>query len=608
MVTDMPRGFDNSIINQVQQASDIVDVISEHVNLVSKGREMVGLCPFHEDHKPSMYVNNVKQIFKCFACGAGGDVFKFVQMRENLTFPQAIERLAQRAGIEIKKTSHHSSASNVNQINPNVLAKVNAWAAKYFQANLYDDKKGKLARDYIAERKITQESIKTWRIGLAVGTHDDLIQAAKIKGISEKLLSSAGLIVNRKGGGFCDKFADRLMFAITDITGRVIGFGGRTLVGADAKYINSPTTILFDKSNSIYGLEQARHKIVSSQTAIVVEGYTDCIMPHQFGCTNVVATLGTSFTPGHARILRRYAKKIVLIFDSDIAGTKASNRAIDVCLSQHIDIKIASVPEGKDPCDFVLNAGKEKFEDLADNAIDVLQFKWDKLAKSFDDANTFVDNKAAIEEFLQTIATAMQNGRLTAIDKGLIVNRLSKIIGLESDEINRDLNNRLARIVRNASYQNAAQNKNPKFKIPDSGDGAYAIAQREILEVLLNEPELFDTIEKEITVDVFDTPILKQLAEILFKILRKEQKVSPLRAILTETESVEFSAYVVELAEAGEVKGNFKNRLTGAVNAIQRYKAQIRKTDIKEMDDQKQFLRRICENTGKENPHSLGMV
>ncbi|MCK4913384.1 MAG: DNA primase [Planctomycetes bacterium] len=604
----MPRGFDNSIINQVQQASDIVDVISEHVNLVSKGREMVGLCPFHEDHKPSMYVNNVKQIFKCFACGAGGDVFKFVQMRENLTFPQAIERLAQRAGIEIKKTSHHSSASNVNQINPNVLAKVNAWAAKYFQANLYDDKKGKLARDYIAERKITQESIKTWRIGLAVGTHDDLIQAAKIKGISEKLLSSAGLIVNRKGGGFCDKFVARLMFPITDITGRIIGFGGRTLVGADAKYINSPTTILFDKSNSIYGLEQARHKIVSSQTAIVVEGYTDCIMPHQFGCTNVVATLGTSFTPGHARILRRYAKKIVLIFDSDIAGTKASNRAIDVCLSQHIDIKIASVPEGKDPCDFVLNAGKEKFEDLADNAIDVLQFKWDKLAKSFDDANTFVDNKAAIEEFLQTIATAMQNGRLTAIDKGLIVNRLSKIIGLESDEINRDLNNRLARIVRNASYQNAAQNKNPKFKIPDSGDGAYAIAQREILEVLLNEPELFDTIEKEITVDVFDTPILKQLAEILFKILRKEQKVSPLRAILTETESVEFSAYVVELAEAGEVKGNFKNRLTGAVNAIQRYKAQIRKTDIKEMDDQKQFLRRICENTGKENPHSLGMV
>ena len=608
MVTDMPRGFDNSIINQVQQASDIVDVISEHVNLVSKGREMVGLCPFHEDHKPSMYVNNVKQIFKCFACGAGGDVFKFVQMRENLTFPQAIERLAQRAGIEIKKTSHHSSASNVNQINPNILAKVNAWAAKYFQANLYDDKKGKSVRDYIAERKITHESIKKWNLGLAVGIQNDLMQAAKVKGISEKLLSSAGLIVNRKGGGFCDKFADRLMFAITDITGRVIGFGGRTLVGADAKYINSPTTILFDKSNSIYGLEQARHKIVSSQTAIVVEGYTDCIMPHQFGCTNVVATLGTSFTPGHARILRRYAKKIVLIFDSDIAGTKASNRAIDVCLSQHIDIKIASVPEGKDPCDFVLNAGKEKFEDLADNAIDVLQFKWDKLAKSFDDANTFVDNKAAIEEFLQTIATAMQNGRLTAIDKGLIVNRLSKIIGLESDEINRDLNNRLARIVRNASYQNAAQNKNPKFKIPDSGDGAYAIAQREILEVLLNEPELFDTIEKEITVDVFDTPILKQLAEILFKILRKEQKVSPLRAILTETESVEFSAYVVELAEAGEVKGNFKNRLTGAVNAIQRYKAQIRKTDIKEMDDQKQFLRRICENTGKENPHSLGMV
>ncbi len=179
-----------------------------------------------------------------------------------------------------------------------------------------------------------------------------------------KLLEQAGLLVGQN----TDKFVNRLMFTITDVTGRVIGFGGRTLDGTGAKYVNSPTTVLFDKSNTLYGLEQARHEIVSTGTAVVVEGYTDCIMPHQFGCKNVVATLGTSFTTGHGRILRRYAKKVILIYDNDVAGIEAANRALDVCLSQKIDIKIASIPEGKDPCDFILAAGKEAFERLIERS------------------------------------------------------------------------------------------------------------------------------------------------------------------------------------------------------------------------------------------------
>ena len=595
----MQGRFDQALINQVQQASDIVDIVSEHLNLVKKGREMVGLCPFHEDHRPSLYVNSVKQIFKCFACGAGGSVFTFVQMRENLTFPQAIERLAERAGIPLPVERQTSKVENRDFIDPNRLAKANVWAAKYFQENLHNKQKGKQTRNYIAERQITPESAKKWQLGLAA-SQDDLVKTAKAQKASMELLIKAGLVTGQNH----DKFVNRLMFPITDITGRVIGFGGRTLDGADAKYINSPTTVLFDKSNSLYGLEQARRHIVACGVAVVVEGYTDCIMAHQFECCNVVATLGTSFTDGHGRILRRYAKKVVLIFDSDTAGIEAANRALEVCLSQRIDIKLASVPEGKDPCDFLLTAGKESFERLVDEAVDVFQFKWNRLTESFAGGDdTLVDNRAAIEEFLNTITVSLQAGSLGAIDRGLIVNRLSKIIGLSPKEINAELGKRLARAQRSAGYNV----ENQKVVSADLGQGLSATAQREILEVLLNEPKLFKTVKQKITADIFDVPILRQTAAVLFETLNAKPKAS-LAQILAKAESVEVGSLIADLAQAGEEKDNFQARLTGALGVMQRILGRKKSSEIKTIEDQRQFLRRVCENTVKQNPHNVGMT
>ena len=603
----MAGTFDQTIVNQIQQANDIVDLISEHVGLKKKGREMVGLCPFHEDHRPSMNVNAAKQIFKCFACGAGGGVFTFVQMRENLTFPQAIRRLADRAGIKLKETKTKDAKPKTADADPNELARVNAWAAKYFQKNLQDAAKGKNTRDYIAERKITPESVKIWQLGLAV-TQNDLLRAAKAKNISTKLLQSAGLVATQ-AGSLGDKFVNRLMFTITDVTGRVIGFGGRTLDDAPAKYINSPTTALFDKSNSLYGLNNARHRIVSSGVAVVVEGYTDCIMAHQFGLSNVVASLGTSFTVGQARILRRYAKQVVLLFDSDTAGIEAANRALEVCVSQRIDIKLASVPKGKDPCDFLLTAGKKAFEQLIDSAVDVFNFKWNRLIESFGSGDTFVDNKAAIEEFLQTIATAVWAGKVPAIDRGLIVNRLSKIIGLDTKEINNELHKRIARVARTASYPDSAAPKSqkPQSTQTDTGRGLFATAQREVLEVLLNEPKLFDTVKQKITPGLFDVPILAQIAQILFQTLSTGTNPS-LTELLAKAESVQLSNAIVELAQAGEQKGNFQSRLAGAIETIQRLQKQGKKSEIKPDQDQTQFLRRASQYSEKQNPHSVGMV
>jgi DNA primase len=598
--------FDNSIVIEVQQANDIVDLIGEHVSLKKKGREMVGLCPFHDDHRPSMNVNPAKQIFKCFACGAGGDVFKFVQMRENLTFPQAIERLAERAGIKLQKrqrpvqVSRAEVKSEKEEVDPNRLVKANAWAAKYFHRNLQDDKKGKSARDYLAERQISSESVKRWQLGLAVDSQDDLVNAAKSTKVPLKLLEQAGLTTGRSQ----DKFVNRLMFTITDVTGRVIGFGGRTLDETGAKYINSPTTVLFDKSNCLYGLEQARHEIVSSGTVVVVEGYTDVIMAHQFGCSNVVATLGTSFTAGHGRILRRYAKKAVLVFDSDVAGIEAANRALDVCLSQRVDIRIASVPEGKDPCEFILSAGKERFEQLIDEAVDVFQFKWDRLMDKFSSEDTMAGKRLAIEEYLQTIATGLQAGNVPAIDLGLRVNQISKIIGLDGKQINIELNRRFRQAQRAASYSRQEQNGPGNV---DYGQGLFAAAQREVLEVLLNEPKLFDVASEKITADIFDVPMLRQVADILFERLQKDINAT-LREILAGAESVELGNCLMELAQAGDEKGNYQARLSGALDTIERYQAQKRNDKVKTVDDQRQYLRSICENAGKENPHSVGMV
>ncbi|MFQ6036409.1 MAG: DNA primase [Sedimentisphaerales bacterium] len=607
--------FDQATISQVQQANDIVDVISEHVSLRRKGQEMVGLCPFHDDHRPSLNVNAVKQIFKCFACGAGGSVLTFVQMRENLTFGQAVERLAERAGIKLKPAKITKEKAEQQPVgDPNQLAKVNAWAAKYFQENLYDPKHGKYARDYLAERQITPESIKTWQLGLAVDSQDALIAAAKAKNIPMKLLEQAGLVTGQNQA--CpersrrDKFINRLMFPITDVTGRVIGFGGRTLAEASAKYINSPATALFDKSNSLYGLQQARHQIVSTGTAVIVEGYTDCIMAHQCGCTNVVATLGTSFTIGHGRVLRRYAKKAVLLFDSDAAGQEAANRALDVCLSQRIDIKLALVGEGKDPCDFLLANGKAQFERLVAEAIDVFQFKWDRLVVKFGSDDTLAGRRLAVEEFLQSIAASLWAGYMPPLDRGLVLNKLSKIVGLDSKQINAELCKRIGRLAKAEKNQQEKQKvQGPRSAVTqniDYGQGLFATAQREVLEVLLNEPKLFELVKQKISVDHFDEPMLKQIAAILFEALNTDIK-SPLKTIVARAESVGLGGAVVELAQAGEQKGNFESRLIGAVEVWQRCQAQ-KKNQLKVTKDQTEYLRCVSADAAKQNRHNLGMV
>ncbi len=598
----MPGMYDYAAIQRVQQANDIIDVVGEHVSLKKKGRELIGLCPFHEDHRPSMNVNPVKQIFKCFACGAGGDVLKFVQMREGLTFPQAVERLAERAGIALKPVRRVTSPApgQPDHIDPNLLARANKWAALFFQQCLNEPEKGKHAREYLEGRGISSESIQKWRLGLAPNALDALANKAAQQKIPTQLLQQAGLIT----ASGQDKFVNRLMFTITDVTGRVIAFGGRTLDGTGAKYINSPTTPLFDKSNTLYGLEQARHQIVATGTAVVVEGYTDVLVPHQFGCTNLVATLGTSFTAGHGRILRRYAKRVVLLFDSDTAGLAAANRALEVCLSQHLDIKLAFVPQGKDPCDFVLTAGKEGLDQVIAQATDVLQYKWDRLRETFAANDTVASRKAAVEEFLQAVALGFGSNNIPVLESGLIVNKLAKMIGLSEAEIRKELDRRIkppAQPVRTDGRTVASG------QATDWGQGLYASAQREILEVLLNEPGLFHSVDPSISLDLFDVPVLAQLASILWDVIQSEEDFS-LGRVLARAESVEIGERIVELQRVGEEKGNYHSRLVDALKVLGR-----RQEGSSGVRTEEAVLRANSSPptggpAGRQNPHSIGIV
>lgn len=593
----MAARFDDSLVSRVQQASDIVEVISEHLRLNPKGRELVGLCPFHKDTRPSLYVNPAKQIFKCFACGAGGTVFTFVQLREGLTFPQAIERLAQRAGIEVAPVQR--SVGNSEGLSSQSVAKLNGWAMGHWQIRLKDEKAGAVARDYVRNRGISAESVKTWMLGYAADGWTDLVDAAVQRKIPARAMVEGGLAVRREASdSLYDKFRNRLMFPITDVTGKVLGFGGRTLGNDPAKYMNSPATVLFDKSNTVYGLQQARHAIVESGTVVVVEGYMDCLMCHQYGVQNVVATLGTSFTSSQAHLLRRYANRIVLLFDSDVAGAAASSRALEICLEEGIDIKLAFVPQGKDPCDFVLASGADAMRAIIDGAADVMDFKWNQLRESLKTGDTLAQQTAATREFIRTMASALRAGKLDAITRGLIINRVSGLTGLTPRQLETEIDSQVTAMNRSSAYKI----ENSKVVSLDLGQGWRVRAEQELIEVLLNDGSLAGLAAERLSAADFQVPVLGQIAAILLAADGPQQNLSVVD-VVSRMESPEAASLVVRLQEEGEKKGNYRDRLMDAVRAM----LDRDRSPAAEVDDETQRLRAIGSAARKRDLRNAGM-
>lgn len=372
--------YSDELIEQIRVNNDIVDVISSYVKLQKKGGSYVGLCPFHNEKSPSFSVDRIKQMFYCFGCTQGGNVYTFIMKYENYSFPEAVAMLAQRANIELPKIEYSKEARQKEDTKA-AIYEMNTLAAKYFYAQMKSES-GEIAKDYFQKRELEDETIIQFGLGYACKYSDDLLKYLKLKGYSDELIAKSGLVNIKDNFEMYDKFWNRVMFPIFDINSKVIGFGGRVMGEGNPKYLNSPETLVFDKSRNLYGLNIARTS--RKNYFIICEGYMDVIALHQAGFTNAVASLGTAFTSGQASLIKRYVKEVYLTYDSDEAGTRAALRAVPILKEAGISAKIIRMDPYKDPDEFIKALGAEGFDDRIGKARNGFMYGLEVLQRDFD--------------------------------------------------------------------------------------------------------------------------------------------------------------------------------------------------------------------------------
>ena len=374
--------FNNDfLVKEIKRRLSILNLIEGYTSIKKTGKGYVALCPFHDDHNPSMYVDEEKGLFHCFSCGAGGDVLGFYMRYNGLTFPEAVSDLAKRANITIEKST--PPVKGHSQIN--TLLKVNSAVSGFYHRALRESRKGGPAREYLENRKIPSDVIVEFKLGYAPDGWDTLVNFLKKHNVPLSLAEKLGLVVKKQSGdGYYDRFRNRIIFPICNVEGKVIGFGGRRIKESDEpKYINSPESEIYHKRKNFYGLESSKDHIRKNKRAIIVEGYTDFLSLYSAGIKNVVATLGTSLTRDHAAILRRYTDRIVVVFDGDESGVKAAVRSLDIFLGEGLLPGVVILPEGNDPDSFLANKGAVEFNKLIDEAPTLLDFYIDNTVDEY---------------------------------------------------------------------------------------------------------------------------------------------------------------------------------------------------------------------------------
>jgi len=578
-----------SFILQVQQATDIVDLIGQYVTLRKRGKDHVGLCPFHSEKTPSFAVSPTKQFFKCFGCGAGGGAFQFLMQHLKCTFPEAVRQLAERAGIPAPTETGPPAEVGMERGD---LLRLTRFAADFYRQQLRAPA-GEAALAYARGRGLTDESIDRFELGYSPDAWDGLVRAARAAGYGERQLLAAGLVSQREAGGVYDRFRNRLMFPICDVGGRVIAFGGRALAAEErAKYLNSPETALFDKSSTLYGLNWARQAIGQLDQSILVEGYFDVVTPAQAGVANVVATLGTALTDRHVRMLSRLASDVVLVFDSDAAGVAAAERGLELFIAQEVNVRVAAVPDGKDPCDYVLAAGADAFRRLIAEAPDALEYVWQRRSGELADGATLVQKRRAAEEFLRVVATSTAYGAIDPVRQGLLVNRLAHMLGVRAEEVTGQMR-RFARRVPTASGQ-PAEPAEPQPTEPPGGGGPMrlAAAQRRVLEVLIAQPEFFEQTAGRIRLEDFTDPVLAAVARVVWQ-FGNEGNLD-IESLLNLEAGPEWGRLVTDLATVGQDRGNHAATIAGAVEWIEHDRRQ-RDLSTSRDDDDDDWLRQFTE-------------
>ena len=495
--------YSEDLIEEVRMKNDIVDVISGYVKLQKKGSSYFGLCPFHNEKSPSFSVSRQKQMYYCFGCGAGGNVFTFLMEYENYTFIEAVQFLAERSGVELPKSEYSKEARERAGLKA-VLLEINKAAAQYFYVQLKSEQ-GKAGYTYLRERRLSDETIRAFGLGYSNKYSDDLYRYLRSKGYQEDMIRQAGLISVDEKHGVYDKFWNRVMFPIMDVNSRVIGFGGRVMGDAKPKYLNSPETPIFDKSRNLYGLNRARSS--RKPYFLLCEGYMDVIAMHQAGFTNAVASLGTALTAGHASLIRRYVQEVYLTYDSDEAGTKAALRGIPILREAGISAKVIRMDPYKDPDEFIKNLGAEEFEQRIEGAKNGFMFSLEILEREH-----HMDSPEGKTAFFQEAARRLISFQ-DELERNNYIEAVAKAYRI-SEESLKKLVSKTA--VREGMAKSVERPKAAAGKPLKKEDGSLT-AQKVLLTWMIDDPRLFGIISSHISPGDFTQPQYRTVAELLYE-------------------------------------------------------------------------------------------
>ena len=518
----------DDIIEEVRMKNDIVDVVSQYVKLTRKGSSYFGLCPFHNEKTPSFSVTPSKQMYYCFGCGAGGNVFNFVMEYENYSFGEALSHLADRAGVQLPRIEYSSEAREKAKQRETLL-EINRQAAQYFYYQLRRES-GQIGYRYLTDRGLSDETIRKFGLGYSDKFSDDLYKFLKGKGYGDDQLRDSGLFNVDERHGMYDKFWNRVIFPIMDVNNRVIGFGGRVMGDGKPKYLNSPETKIFDKSRNLYGLNVARTS--RKPYLILCEGYMDVISMHQSGFINAVASLGTSLTSGHASLLKRYTQEVLLLYDSDEAGVKAALRAIPILREAGINSRVVDLKPHKDPDEFIKTEGAEAFQQRLDQARDSFMFRVSVSEKDFP-----MEEPQGQNRFFERCARLLLE-LSDELERNLYIEAIVRQYhryGISVEDLRKRVNT-LA--MKGTPIEQRQQPKTVEARQAQKKESAADKAQKLMLTWLVTYPGIFDTVEKYLSPGDFIVPLYHEVAEMLFE-QHAQGDVNPARLLNSFTDSEE---------------------------------------------------------------------
>lgn len=562
--------YSDEIIDEVRQTNDIVDIISQYVRLKRSGRNFFGLCPFHNEKSPSFSVSPDKQIFHCFGCGAGGNVFTFLTKIEGINFVEAVQMLAERSNIQLPTLEN--SGDSARELLKSKVYKVNEFAAEYYHQNLYKPE-SKVAQEYIKKRKLSNETLKSFKIGFS-GKFDELYKELKKQGFEEKEILESGLVNRNDRGQYIDRYRNRVMFPICDVRGRVIAFGGRVLDDSKPKYINSPENVVYSKGRNLFGLNVAKKG--DTKKILIVEGYMDVISLHQRGITNVVAPLGTALTQQQGWLLRKSSEQIILSFDSDEAGLTAKVRALDILQDMGCDLRILQIDGAKDPDEYIVKYGNARFNNLVEKALSIIEFKVKVLKQNLNLEST--NDKI---KFLNEIAKLISKVDNT-IEREVYIEKIAKEYDISKEAIYAEVNKLTYSSLKSEKILEKTKPVIAHKKQEDT-QVSETIKRREntvIAILLMGDLNIFEIIRQNISIDDFKDSINKEIAKKLYEEFQKgNSNINSIIDMLKEEEQSHITEIMADDYEIDDVE----KAIDDIMQSYEKQKLNDRKFEILEL-------------------------